>query len=60
MRSARAILLAIVATLALAGSIASTADAKDRPNRAATTVVTDDGSTSDLLDPSDPLIPPGP
>ncbi len=58
MRTARAILLAIVATLALAGGIASTADAKDRPTKAATTVTGGDGSGYDTTDPGDPGLPP--
>ena len=58
MRTVRAILLSIVATLALASSIAATADAKERPTRAATTVASDDGSGYEQTDPTDPFVPP--
>ena len=60
MRIVRAILLAIVATLALAGGITSTADAKDRPTRAATTVGGGSGGDYEQVDAEDPGFPPAP
>ncbi len=61
MRTVRAVVLAIVATLALAGGIASTADAGTRPVKAAPTGIVDgSGNGYEQVDPSDPLVPPGP
>ncbi len=61
MRTVRAILLAIVATLALAGGIASTADANERPTRAATTVGGGSGAGYvQAADAEDPGFPPPP
>jgi len=61
MRTARAVLLAIVATLALAGGIASTADARTRPVKAAVTVIVDgSGGDSGQVDAGDPQVPPSP
>lgn len=58
MRTARAVLLAIVATLALAGSIASTADARGGPNKNATTNPGGGGGEYGQTDPGDPGLPP--
>ena len=59
MRTVRAVLLAIIATLALAGGFASTADANGGPLKAhPTTVDGGDGWGSDELDPGDPGLPP--
>ena len=59
MRTLRAVLLAIIATLALAGGFASTADAHGGPPKASSTVVNGgDGTDSDQLDPGDPGLPP--
>ncbi len=59
MRTVRAALLAIIATLALAGGIASTADAGTGPDKAATTIDNDGaGGSYDQVDPGDPGLPP--
>jgi hypothetical protein len=58
MRTVRAVLLAIIATLALAGGIASTADARGGPNRAPSTVAGGGASGYDEIDPGDPGLPP--
>jgi hypothetical protein len=58
MRAAR-ILLAIVATLALVGGIATTADAGGGPHRASTTIVNGPGGYGQV-DPADPELPPDP
>ena len=55
MRSFRAVLLTIIATVALVGGMASTADAKthaDRPSRAAVT-----GPAASATAPGDPGLP---
>jgi hypothetical protein len=56
MRTARTVLLAIIATLALAGGIATTAEAGGDPHKAATTAP--DGPGSGYSDPGDPGLPP--
>ena len=58
MRTARAILLAIVATLALAGGFASTADANGGPHKGAPSTVGGGANGYDQLDPGDPGLPP--
>ena len=58
MRTARTILLAIVATLALAGGIASTADARGGPHKTTSTDVGGPGGGYDEQDPGDPGPPP--
>ena len=58
MRTVRAVLLAIVATLALAGGIASTADARSGPHKAAPTTVGGPSGSYDEQDPGDPGLPP--
>ena len=59
MRTVRAVLLAIIATLALAGGIASTADARTGPHKAATTIDNGGaGGSYDEQDPGDPGLPP--
>ncbi len=60
MRTARAVLLAIVVTLALAGGLTSTADAGTGPHKAAPTVVGGSGDSYDQADPGDPGLPPDP
>jgi hypothetical protein len=60
MRTVRAVLLAIVATLALAGGFASTADAGGGPHRSALTYVGGSGGSYGQLDPGDPGLPPDP
>jgi len=58
MRTVRTLLLAIIATLALAGGIASTADARGGPHKAASTGVDGPGGSYDEQDPGDPGLPP--
>ena len=61
MRTARAVLLAIVATLALAGGFASTADAGGGGHRNAPASVDGPGGPYDeTTNPGDPEVPPGP
>jgi len=58
MRTVRAILLVIVATLALAGGIASTADAQSGPHNGAPANVGGAAGGYDSQDPGDPGLPP--
>ena len=60
MRTVRAVLLAIVATLALAGSLASTAYADTGPHRSAPAAVGGPNDGYGLIDPGDPGLPPDP
>jgi hypothetical protein len=57
MRFVRAILLAIVATIALAGGVASTATATATPSSPALVAVADPNAPA-TNDPSDPGLPP--
>ena len=60
MRTARTVLLAIVATLALAGGIASTADARGGPHKATPTTPDSPADGFGQIDPGDPPVQPGP
>ncbi len=60
MRTVRAVLLAIVVTLALAGGLASTADAGGGPHRTSTIVVGGGDPSTESADPGDPGLPPDP
>lgn len=58
MRSFRAVLLAIIATVTLVGGVASTADAKSDPHNPALAADKGPGATASAADPGDPGLPP--
>jgi len=60
MRTVRAVLLAIVATLALAGGLVSTAEAGTGPHKATPNGVGGPRGAYDQIDPADPPVQPSP